>query len=149
MATLRAHVGGPPDAALVLRMLAWRLALPLLKRAIPLSALARLMSPRRSAPGSQEKVIELATWLYGPRAVSDGRNCLERSLLLYRYLARIEPRTRLLVGFRPGERGVEGHAWVAVGERRIGAIPDERGEFTPTVEFGPGGRIAKEVAHVH
>src|SRR5437764_2189223 len=133
IATLRSHVRSLQDASLVTRMLFWRLLLPVLKRLLPLPALARLMSTwRRPPPGGQSKVIELAAWLYGPRALSDGENCLDRSLLLYRYLAALDPATRLLVGFRPGEDGVEGHAWVAVGQRRLGAHADER-EFVPTL----------------
>jgi hypothetical protein len=152
VSTVRSHVRSPGEGWLVARMLVWRLLLPALKRLLPLSALVRLMgSGRRSHPPQEAKVIELAVWLYGPRALSEGDNCLERSLLLYRYLPRVDARTRLMVGFRSNERGVEGHAWVALDERRLGAVPDEDGEFEPLLEFGPDGRAAdsREVADVH
>jgi len=119
-------------------MLAWRLALPLLKRAVPLPTLARIMrTGMRPRPEREEKAIELASWLYGTTALSEGESCLERSLLLYRYLSQISTQTRLLVGFRRREREVEGHAWVAIGDRLLGAYPDDLGAFAPVLAFGP------------
>ena len=122
-------------------MLAWRLVLPALKRIVSIDTLARAMTRGRGPLPEEDSVVRLASWIYGSRPLTGGDNCLERSLLLYRYLSQTNPETRLVVGFRNGERAVEGHAWVAVGERSMGADTDERGEYAPLIAFGPEGRI--------
>ena len=130
-----------------MRMLAWRLVLPVLKRFVSVATLARVMR-RRPAPGADEaRVIRLASWIYGPRPLTGGKNCLERSLVLYRYLSQANPEARLVVGFRNGGHAVEGHAWVAVGSRSMGADTDERGAYAPVVSFGPGGRTIERAGH--
>jgi Transglutaminase-like superfamily len=126
-------------------MLGWRVVLPVLKRAIPLESLAPAMRGRRRADGDEERVVRLASWIYGSRPLAGGKNCFERSLVLYRYLSEVHPDTRLVVGFRDGGEGVEGHAWVAVGGRTLGAAADTRGTFAPTVWYGPEGRMVEGV----
>src|SRR5215210_6388970 len=84
--TLRYHLRTPGDAVLALRMLAWRVLLPALKRVIPLQRLAKLMAGRSSGRrGREEKIVELAGWLCAPRRSRRDENCLERGLLLYRF----------------------------------------------------------------
>jgi hypothetical protein len=46
--------------------------------------------------------------------VSRPGNCLERSLVLYRYLSAVGADPQLVVGIRGGEEAVRGHAWVTV-----------------------------------
>lgn len=128
-------------------MLAWRFVLPVLKRVIPVATLARGMR-RRPAPGADEaRVVRLTSWIYGSRPLTGGKNCLERSLVLYRYLSQANPEARLVVGIRNGEYAMEGHAWVAVGNRSMGADTDERGAFEPVVSFGPEGRFVERAGH--
>jgi hypothetical protein len=69
-------------------------------------------------------------------------------LVVYRYLSRSRPETRLVVGFRDGEGAIEGHAWVAIGDRAMAANADERGAFAPAVSFGRDGRIVDRAARV-
>jgi hypothetical protein len=123
-------------------MLCWRMILPVLKRALPLDTLARAMR-RCGGSHEEEQVIRLASWVYGSRPLTGGDNCLERSLLLYRYLSGANPEVRLVVGFRNGTRAVEGHAWVAVGPRALGADTDDRATFAPFVSFGREGRLVE------
>lgn len=144
--SIRWHVRTRSDAWLAGRMLGWRVVLPVLKRAMPLERLAPAMRGRAGAGGDEERVVRLASWIYGPRPVAGGKNCLERSLVLYRYLSEVNPDTRLIVGFRDGGDGVEGHAWVVVGGRSLGADTDARGTFAPAVIYGPDGRLVKGVA---
>jgi len=128
-------------------MLAWRVVLPVLKGVLPLGTLARVMSGGHGGRPEEESVIRLASWIYGSRPLTGGDNCLERSLLLYRYLSRSNPETRLVVGFRDGDRALEGHAWVAVGDRPLGADTDELKPFAPVVSFGPEGSLVERTGH--
>ena len=125
-------------------MLGWRLVLPILKRIVPLPTLARAMRGRRGPrPEREERVVRLAGWIYGSRRLTGRDNCLERSLVLYRYLCRTNVETRLIVGFREGERALEGHAWVAVGDRSLGAETDELGTFAPVLSFSSQGTVVE------
>ena len=92
-------------------------------------------------------MVRLASWIYGSRPLTGGDNCLERSLLLYRYLSRTDAEVRLVVGFRNGGEALEGHAWVVVGNRAMAADTDERGAYAPVVSFGRHGRIIEGARH--
>jgi Transglutaminase-like superfamily len=130
-------------------MCGWRVVLPILKRALPLPTLARAMRGRRGLrPEREESVVRLAGWIFGSRPFTGRDNCLERSLVLYRYLSRTNAETRLVVGFRNGERAVQGHAWVAVGDRSMGADTDELGAFAPVLSFGSHGSTVERTQHV-
>jgi hypothetical protein len=139
--SIRWHLRTRADVWLVTRMLAWRLVLPALKRIVPIDALAGAMSRGRGPRPEEDSVVRLTSWIYGSRPLTGGDNCLERSLLLYRYLSQTNPETRLVLGFRNGDRALEGHAWVAVGERAMGADTDELGAYAPVIAFGPEGRV--------
>jgi hypothetical protein len=139
--SIRWHLRTRADVWLATRMLAWRLVLPALKRVVPIDSLARAMSGGRGPRPEEDSVVRLTSWIYGSRPLTGGDNCLERSLVLYRYLSQTHPEARLVVGFRNGERAVEGHAWVAVGERAMGADTDELGAYAPVVSYGPEGRL--------
>jgi len=130
-----------------MRMLAWRLVLPVLKRIIPLETLARGMRGRPPSRYEEARIVRLASWIYGSRPVTGADNCLERSLVLYRYLSQANSDARLVLGFRSGKHAVEGHAWVAVGDRSMAADTDERGAFAPLVSFGRDGRIVERAGH--
>lgn len=147
LSSIRWHVRTRADAWLAVRMFAWRLVLPVLKRALPLDTLARAMGRRRGSAAEEEQVLRLASWIYGSRPLTGGDNCLERSLLLYRYLSRTNPEVRLVLGFRNGGQAVEGHAWVVAGDRPMAADTDERGAYAPLVSFGRDGRIVEETLH--
>jgi hypothetical protein len=130
----------PAGAWLVARMLAWRLALPLLKRALPLPRLARMAAGRRRRPlpFTPAQVVSVSHRLFGERA-AESSDCLERSLLTYRYLLRTGAAAELVCGLRRADGGVVGHAWVAV----AGAPVDEPAEaltgYATLVAFDASG----------
>jgi hypothetical protein len=125
----------------VLRLLGWRLALAVLKRTVPIATLVRLMAtPGGHAPQDSRRIVELVDWLYGPRRDRDLGNCLDRSLVLYRFLSRSEPRTRLVLGMRRGSSELEGHAWVISGDRAFGETPASGDEFMTLATFAADGR---------
>ena len=65
-------------------------------------------------------------------------NCLERSLVLCRYLSAAGSDPELLVGMRRGENELEGHAWVVKGPRCRGDSRVARGIW-------PGRRLSRRV----
>lgn len=124
-------------------MVSWRLVLPVLKRALPLDTLVRSMRGRLRARHEEEQVVRLTSWVYGSRPLTGADNCLERSLVLYRYLSAADTDARLVLGFRNSGQAVEGHAWVAIGERAMAADTDEGGAFAPLVSFGRDGKVVE------
>jgi hypothetical protein len=66
------------------------------------------------------------------------RDCLQRSLLLYRLLSRSGAAPKLMIGFRQTEGKVLGHAWVTVDGQPImedvTLLP-----FSPAFGFGQRG----------
>lgn len=139
--TLRDHIRSPSDALLAVRLFGWRLALAPLKRTVPVARLVRLMasSPGRP-PGDTRRIVELVDWIFAPRRRADLDNCLDRSLVLYRFLSRKEPGRRLVLGIRQESGALEGHAWVTAGDRAIGATPASGGGFVPLATFDAEGK---------
>jgi hypothetical protein len=123
------------------RMLAWRLALPVLKRVLPLAALARLAWPRRRSrrrrPEREALVAGIVARLYGSERGDD--NCLERSLVAYRFLAQAGAGPRLTCGIRRADGEVVGHAWIVLDGRPLAAADERVEEYTQVAAFGAGG----------
>lgn len=138
----RALIEAPRDAWLLCRMATWAVVLPVLKRVVRLSTLARLMwtpGDRRGDPETA-KVIALSRVL--TRAAGIGRAqgvCYERSLLAYRFLSQRGADPELVVAAKSDGGEISGHAWVAIGGVAVGE-PDTIGEFVPIVSYGPRGR---------
>ena len=86
------------DVVLIARMMPWRVVLPVAKRVIPLSTLVSVMElPRRflkRRPLREKRVASLAHRVSGLGARSPA-NCLERSLLAYRFLSEMGAGPRL------------------------------------------------------
>jgi hypothetical protein len=146
-----AFLGTPADAALFARMFAWRLCLPGLKYVLPLPRLARLMSVRarddRRRLARERRILALTQRLYEPNALlAADDDCLERSLLAYRYLAREGADPRLVVGMREASGDPRGHVWVTVDGRPVTDTAELIDSFAPIVSFGAGGRRQPEPA---
>ncbi|HEX8219050.1 MAG TPA: lasso peptide biosynthesis B2 protein [Chloroflexia bacterium] len=156
--TLRRHVRTPGEAWLLARVLLWGMALPLLKYALPLPRLVRLVEPRyRLAPRPRppehtERLLVLVDGMYRRVPVLSRDNCLERSLLTYRLLRNVGARPRLVVGIRRQARGagaadlaprtvIEGHVWLELAGRPLGESPTSLSEFIPVATF-PGRYMA-------
>lgn len=131
------------DRRLVLRMMAWRIALPLLRRAVPVRTLVGWMSPKRSiAAGDtarQQRVDAIRYFIgYGGRVLVS-TNCLERSLMLYRFLAEAGAAPRLVLGVTREDARVEGHAWVELDGEPLGDTTT--GRFVPVMLFEAGTTV--------
>ena len=131
------------DGRLLVRAIAWRLVLPVLKHAVPLRTLARWMSAtpplvsERSAMARRARVDAIRELLaQGGRLVISG-NCLERSLLLYRFLGEAGAAPRLVMGVNREGTTLGGHAWVELdGEPLADATT---GRFVPVMVFSADG----------
>lgn len=130
-------------AWLACRMLAWSLAMPLLKRSMSLPALARLMWSPGHGPrdlARERQICKLAWWTsrVQPRRFPD--NCLERSLVAYRFLARASAGPRLVAGVGKAEGKLVGHVWVTVDSEPVQDRADSLLRYRPLLEFGDSGR---------
>jgi hypothetical protein len=135
---LELSVRDPATGWLMLRMLAWRAALPVLERVVPLPTLVRLMgrhSRARDRNGQPQRIAALAERVFA--APRTPRNCLARSMVTYRYLSTTSLAPQLVIAFRKGGAPVLGHAWVTVDEVPLHDSPEALAEFEPLVTFGP------------
>jgi len=132
-----------------LAWIAWlitcRWSLPLLKRALPLAWLVRLVrwsAPRGDTETREERHRVLDGWWTAASPVLPS-NCLERSLIVYGSL--VEPRNdcALVVGFRKRGPLLEGHAWAALDGRPMMDTSEPGESFVPACAFdGSGRRVA-------
>jgi transglutaminase superfamily protein len=121
-------------------MLGWRVVLPALKRVIPLPSLVRLMWSDGGPPAlDREAVVRLAEVAYEPGPDGARGNCLERSLVAYRYLAQLRADPTLVVGVDRSGSEVRGHVWVLVDGVPVHDSPERVEGHTALVCFGPGG----------
>ncbi len=131
----------------VLGMTGWAVALPLLKRALPLRRLVTLLAapppdhPRD--PAAEAAVLRVVRRLYHPTRPHPSTNCLERSLVLYRYLAAAGATPHLVIGVAPPGGVFRGHAWVEVAGTPVGETLADLAPYQPVVVFGPQGEIVK------
>jgi hypothetical protein len=124
--------------------------LPVLKRALPVPALVRLMWPSRVRPRRPERdpaVVRAAWWASRLQLRRFPDNCFERSLLTYRFLALTGADPRLVLGMRREVDGLVGHAWVTVDGRAVQDSSESVHRFAQLIEFGPGGRATGAGAH--
>ena len=127
---------------LLIRMGAWSLVLPVLKRILPLPTLVRLMSRTGSEERSAEKekqIVRSARRVYRLRRPG---SCLERSLLAYRYLSNTNAEPQLVIGVRRDDRDVLAHAWVLVDGSPLYESSASLEPFVSVVEFAPDGHIS-------
>ena len=112
-----------------------------LKHAMPIGRLARLAWREpgdRSGLDIEREVIGRVLRV-GALAGFPDRDCLQRSLLLYRELSRVGARPDFVVGFRKDAKGVVGHVWVTVRGQVVAETPSGLADFEPTLRFGARG----------
>jgi hypothetical protein len=143
--TLAQRMAGrtPADVVLVARMLAWFVPMPLVKRLISLPRLTRIMWAEpcdlAATPEEQRRIVAAARFLVRWRALGLDRNCLDRSLVNFRFLSRANLGPRLVLGVRRDGGRVDGHAWVTIGGEPVGESSSSLERFVPIAMFGRGG----------
>jgi hypothetical protein len=126
-------------------MVVLSILLPVLKRVLPLRRLAPLMWTTGQDERSEEqerRIIALSARItrLRPRLRS---NCLERSLLAYRFLARAGADPHLVVGVSTLEGAIVGHAWVTLDGEPVHERREAVESFARLIEFGPGGEASE------
>lgn len=133
----------PSDRAravlLAVRMLPWAVAVPVLKRRRPIRELVALLDARRERPWdpAREAVVRQASWWASRvqlRRFPD--NCLERSLVAYRYLGLAGADPRMVLGIGGTRQEVTGHAWVTLDGRAVHDPPEAIERYRQIVEIG-------------
>jgi hypothetical protein len=93
------------------------------------------MARQRDLP--PERIVELARLTCRPRLLSSRDNCLDRSLLAYRYLLASGARPALAVGVSRADATILGHAWILIDGQPLGESHASLEPFTEIVRFGP------------
>ena len=118
----------------------WRVLLPFLKHIVPLPTLVRLVAARPSGLDEtrRPRLAAIHQLLDAGRLVVSG-NCLERSLVMYRFLAQAGARPQLVMGVSTSTAGVKGHTWVELNGEPL--LDSTTRRFSPIMIFGPEGRV--------
>ena len=144
---IRGCIRSPADVWLAARMAGWRLAVPLLKWRLPLPRLARLMwtSSRRAERdrAREQRIVTLAEALCGPHGGRVLDNCLERSLVSYRFLSQAGAEPVLAFGVaKDRDDPVRGHAWVRLDGDPVHDTAFALERFEELGAFGQGGVLS-------
>ncbi len=118
------------------------LLLGIVKHFLPLQRIARWMwraPDPRFGPDRARRTI--AAIIKVSRIVRADRDCVQRSLLMYRVLSRSGADPVLVVGFRRSESRVLGHAWILVAGRPVIEPEGEQLGYSPAFAFGPRGEL--------
>ena len=96
--------------------------------------------PGEWRPEQEAQVATLTRWIYRLRPLAWRDNCLECSLLAYRYLSRSGAEPRLVIAVGLDDDGVAGHVWVTVDGEPVNESPAGLQVFSPVVTFGAHAR---------
>jgi hypothetical protein len=142
---LSRSVHSPADAWLATRMVGWRLVVPVLKRLLPLPRLARLTwAGTARAPRDrtrEERVMALAQAVSGPHGSRVLDNCLDRSLIAYRFLSKAGAEPELVVGVARDDDGVRGHTWIRIDGAPFKEPANSLEGFEELTAFGAYGQV--------
>ena len=101
---------------------------------------------RRRTAAREQQIVRLSALLTRFRLPHFRANCLERSLLAYRFLAEANANPTLVIAVRRAEADVVGHAWVAVDGQPVHESEAAVRDFVRVVEFGSRGLPADDRA---
>jgi hypothetical protein len=132
------------NALAVGRLLPAYVALGALKHVVPVQTLARWVwrQPTRVADHRAIDTAVARVWRTRSLLAMGDRDCLQRSLLLYRELSGLGADPTLMIGFRQSANKVQGHAWVVAHEDVV-AEPTGIAGFVPTFSFGRRGELVR------
>jgi hypothetical protein len=135
-------------AAALCRLVSSFWMLQIVKHLVPLRVLARWSwrAPAASSPSVPRSVIVSRVLRAGAIAGVPDRDCLQRSLLLYRELSKHGYGPTLMVGLRRDTGGTAGHAWVSCGSDVIAEPAADVTRFEPILRFGSSGVLVPSTA---
>ena len=123
------------SAIAVARLGALHLLLGLAKRVVPVATLAAWASRRRRPRLASRDLVISRVLRAGAIVGSPDRDCLQRSLLLYRELCRIGAPATLVVGVRKVDHTLAGHAWVRLDGEVVAESDFDVDRFMPLLTF--------------
>jgi len=125
----------------VVRLLPFYMLVAILKYFVPLQLLAQWAWCVPAGPRNREAERRLATRVVrlSQLAGLTDRDCVQRSLLLYRVLSRAGADPTLIVGFERLDNRILGHAWVVVDGQAMLETDADVSRFSPTLNFGSQG----------
>jgi len=117
--------------------------LALLKQLVPLTWLVRRVWCPPIAPRDCEAEWGLTSIVLRLSRLTGlpDRDCLQRSLLLYRVLSHVGAQPTLVIGFQSTNGQIRGHAWVTVDGRAVVEPEAELVGFSPALRFGLRGEL--------
>lgn len=123
---------------------AWSIALPFLKRVVPLRRLVTLMWIDGKRSRSRERETQIVWLSAGLTRLRPSRrsNCLERSLLSYRYLSGAGAAPTIVIGVNAADAKM-GHAWVRLDGAPVHDDAENLGDFFALAEFGLRGALLR------
>src|SRR5437868_4286960 len=123
------------------------LLLGVLKHLVPLRSLAKWTWCETTGPRDRvaerrltANVLRLSKLL----RIAD-RDCLQRSLLLYRFLCAAGADPELVVGLHEQDGKIIGHAWVLVDGKGLVEPESDLVLFSPVFRFGARGELLQEM----
>lgn len=127
----------------MVRLLPAYLAYGILKRFVSFPRLARsAWRPARAGDADRGPRAIAAITRLSHRLSRGERDCLQRSLVLFRELSRAGADPVLMMGFRRSATGVEGHAWVETpAARGRSVLPEDVSVYEVAMSFGEAGRL--------
>ena len=93
--------------------------------------------------GREETITSLVAWVFKTRPAGSRDNCLERSLVAYRYLSRAGLGPTLVIGIAKASSATHGHVWVTVEGRPLHDSPALLATFAPVAAFGSDGTLTR------
>lgn len=130
------------------RLLPLYLTFAVLKHVLPLRALAKLAW--RAPRGAANALGERDTVARVIRAVNllgwTDRDCLQRSLLLYRLLSEIGRDPMLMIGLQKDGSTTRGHAWVTTDGHVVGEPASHVARYVPFCGFGRYGQCTTAIS---
>lgn len=123
--------------------------LGLLKHLVPLRSLAKWTWCGRRPAVPRDRLAERRLTANVLRLskllrISD-RDCLQRSLLLYRLLSAAGADPELVVGLREQDGKIIGHAWVLVDDMSTVEPESDLVRFSPVLRFGARGALLSQM----
>jgi hypothetical protein len=125
-------VSSPSDAWLLARMLIWSYGLHALKHVVSFKTLLHIARPRGATSIDKVQSGRVESLL---KYLSGSGDCLERSLVAYRFMLRAGARPTLFLGFEHAPPRRSGHAWVTVEGEPLLESADALERFAPVAVF--------------
>ncbi len=124
---------------LFLRVALWSLMVPLLLRTLSMDKLMKVLEPGKQKDHKEDMQAAKFIDVYVRKVlrlnpVNEGKICLKRSLVLYRFLRMYNIPARFMVGVKKEQGKLTGHAWIEIRGQHF-QDPLENANYTVTFSY--------------